>query len=402
MPLDDTLTQTSLSDLSALTESWRKLAYAMEPSQAPYSGAFSPTGTSSDAQWLRQMSLIVYGGQGASAAGPSQSSAVNTPGGGIELGALRVTFNVHKRTMQTPDILEAKVYNMAPATMQQVLQFNRVQLSAGYQFANFGMIFDGVVVQYRRGKENPTDTYLEIIAGDGDNLPAATSFRRFEAGTQESTAIKALVQDTGYPIGYIQATIGQQSLQRPWIVAGSTQQVLREMALKYNADYWVEKGQLYFVSRTGYLPGEAVVLAPTTGLVNIPELTPQGIQARCLLNPKLRLGGLVKLDNNLISGIPYYPGPGGAEMTGFQVPPTFSATGPAKFEVLPPTSPTGTYRICMIEISGDSRGQPWYDDLICVALDQNMQPLLGPQSAFYRSYAYAAPGSPGATSGGGT
>jgi hypothetical protein len=420
-------------DITALTEGWRSLDYQMQPSAGAYSGNFKPgSDTSNDAQWLRQISLIVYGnalggsgnggGGGGTTPGTGTTSAptrlrlvsprddpitlpdVNvtapaptpaapasppTGGQGLELGALRVTFNVHKRTAQTPDMLEARVYNMAPATMQKVLQFTRVQLSAGYQFANFGLLFDGTVVQYRRAKENPTDTYLEILAGDGDGMNGATSFRRFEAGTQESTAIKQLVQDTGYPLAHMDSEIGTQTLQRPWIVAGMTAQALREMKLKYKADYWVDQGQLYIVSQTKYLPGQVVVLAPNTGLVGIPELTPQGLQARCLINPKIRLGGLVKIDKTLISGIPYYPGSGG-EMTGAGAAIIPGAYSPqtAQLPADVPTSPTGQYKIVMMEVSGDTRGQPWYMDLICLATDANGNIImdLAPGSAFDRAY----------------
>jgi hypothetical protein len=318
-----------------------------------------------------------------------------TGGTGIELAALRVTFNVHKMTLQSPDQLEAKIYNLSPATMQKILQFTRVQLSAGYQFANFGLLFDGLVVQYRRGKENPTDTYLEIIAGDGDNVNGATSFRRFEAGTTEGAAINQLIQDTGYPAGHISSSVGTQVLQRPWIVAGATQQYLREMALKYNANLWVDGGQVYIVDQSEYKPGEAVVLSPQSGLVNIPELTPSGIQVRCLINPKIQLGGLIKLDKQLISGVAFVPGSGQEFSANVPSVPQ-EALGPgAGLPGLPalPQPAVGTYKILMMEVSGDTRGQPWYMDLTCIGMDDSTgQPLPAPPSVWNRSRVYGGPG----------
>jgi hypothetical protein len=424
-----------MSDLTGTLEGWRKLAYQMQPSAGAYSGNFKPGSKDSahDAQWLRKISLIVYG-SGSGVAGGSSSSGSSAvpaldpshppptrslresaepitldplevtapaptpqkPQPGLELGMLRVTFNVHRRTLQSPNLLEAKIYNLSPGTMSKITQFTRVQLSAGYQFANFGQIFDGTVVQYRRGRENPTDTYLEIIAGDGDAANSATSFRRFEPGTKEKDAIEKLAQDTKYPIAYMSKNIGTQTLQRPWVTAGATQQYLREMAQKYKANYWVDNGKLYIVEHKGYLSDEAVVLSPQTGLVGIPELTPQGIQVRCLLNPKLRLAGRVKLDKTLISGIAYYPGtgPGGgfgeerssvAPLPSGALVPQRTATTPA----LPGTSPTGTYKILFMEISGDTRGQPWYSDLICMAVDG-----VTPATVFERSVAQAPSATP--------
>jgi hypothetical protein len=41
-------------------------------------------------------------------------------------------------------------------------------LQAGYEGGSYGAIFNGSIKQVRRGRDNPTDTYLEILAADGD------------------------------------------------------------------------------------------------------------------------------------------------------------------------------------------------------------------------------------------
>lgn len=344
----------------ATQQAWTALANQMQPSQGPYSGGFSKGGTSSGGnQWLRQISLAVYSSTG----GGQQQQ-------GLELAQLRTTFNVHKNTITTPNILDAKVFNLSPQTMSKITQFGRIQLSAGYKFAQYGLIFDGQVIQYRIGRENPTDTYMEIKAADGELLNSATSFHRFEAGTKESVPLQQFVKDIGIPAGFISAGVGIQTLLRPLIVAGNTRKYMRDLMLKYNANCFAENGQLHVVQQREYLPGEAVVLSPQTGLINIPETTPEGIQIRCLLNPRLKVGGLVKLDKKFISGIAYVPG--GQTMTYAQG----VEAGALNYEqggvpVPVPTSPTGTYKIYNIEVSGDTRGQPWYMDLICLGVDSS-------------------------------
>lgn len=361
-------------------EGWRQLSQQLQPSSGPYSGGFTQGGQQpNNAQWLRKISLIVYSGGGAQQ--------------GIELGQLRVVFNLHKKVLQSPDLLEARVYNLSPQTMAKVIEFNRVQLSAGYQFGNYGMLFDGTIVQFRRAKENPTDTYLEIIAGDGDKLNGAASFHRFEPGTKESAAVNTLIGDTGLDTGHISSLVGTDTFKRPWIVAGATQQYLREITQKYSANFWSDQGKINIVQQNEYMPGEAVVLAPPTGLVGIPEVTPQGIQARCLLNSKLVLGGLIKLDKSLISGIPYLPG--GQEMGPNQLAQSMPiARGRTPLDVPQGTSPVGTYKVIMMEVTGDTRGQPWYQDLICIGLDASGSVVpFTVQSAFMRANPTARGGS---------
>ena len=362
----------------SMVEGWKKLAFQMQPSQGPFSGGFTPGGAANnDAQWLRKVSLIVYSGKD----GDKQS--------GIELAALRITFNVHKKVTQHPNLLEARVYNLSDETMKKVTQFTRVQLTAGYEFANYAVIFDGTVVQYRRGRENPTDTYFEIFAGDGDvQINQSTTIWRFEAGTKEKDCIQKLAQDTGLDLGHISDKVGQDTLTRAWTLAGQTSQYLREMVLKYGANFWAEGGKLNIVHSSEALPGDVVVLDPTTGLVQIPEATPQGIQARCLINPVIKLGGRIKLDKKFISGIAYVPGANDQEMSGSAG--EALAQGPARsgapVDVPAATSPIGLYKVLTMEISGDTRGRSWYMDLSCIAMtDANTITTNVTQSAFSRA-----------------
>lgn len=54
---------------------------------------------------------------------------------------------------------------------------------------------------------------------------------------------------------------------------------------------------MQMVPARGYLPGEAVVLSAGTGLIGTPKANDKGIEIKCLLNPRLRIGGRVRLDN---------------------------------------------------------------------------------------------------------
>jgi hypothetical protein len=403
-------------------DTWGALAQKMQPSQGAYSGGFGQGGSTlpGGAQWMRRISLIVYGAQPSAPAQSAPAPALDPahppptralavipradqpPGtttpltaspppvpaaqanpSGLELAALRVTFNLHKNTSTTPNILEARIYNMHPETMSKMTQFTRVQLSAGYKYAQYGMLFDGEVIIYRQGRENQTDTYMEIKAADGQ-IGDAVSFHRFDPPMKESDALKQLIKDSKIPEGHVSDQVGTEKLQRPWIVAGSTQAYIRQLMLKYDAQCWPDMNKLHIVKQREYLPGEAPVLSPQTGLVGIPEATPAGIQMRCLLNPRLRMGGLVKLDKKYISGIAYIPGTDNAEATISQQHPAVLMGGQQEINV--PTSPIGTYKIYMMEISGDTRGVPWYCDLVCLAIDADGQVRITPGSVFTKGF----------------
>lgn len=332
--------------------------------------------------------------------------STDTASGGIDLSAMRCVFHIEKSTSRKPNLFWARIYNLSPATMAKVIEMKRVRVSAGYWFANYGVVFDGTVTQYVRGKENPTDTFLDIYGGGTDQainaasqhqvyLKGSTELQRYEDSRKEQKKLQPEMQ-----IGQISEALRKimgRTITRAYVSDSPVSQVQRELEQAHNFNTFVDDNKSQALSRSAYLPGEAVVLSPKTGLVKIPELTPQGIQIDCLLNPKLRIGGLVKIDEALLSGVSYIPGtPPGEDSKGNPVP--GKAAGgeisqaarnePSKF--VPYLSLTrgrfkGTYKIILMKLTGDTRGMPWYCQLICLALDSSGAIRDHPGSALSRS-----------------
>ena len=72
---------------------------------------------------------------------------------------------------------------------------------------------------------------------------------------------------------------------------------MRDTARRTGTAWSFQKGKMQMVPASGYLPGEAVVLSAGTGLIGTPKANDKGIEIKCLLNPRLRIGGRVRLDN---------------------------------------------------------------------------------------------------------
>jgi hypothetical protein len=128
----------------------------------------------------------------------------------------------------------------------------------------------------------------------------------------------------------------------------------------------------------------------------MPEVTEAGISIRCLLNSALRLGGLVKIDTGLLSGVPYTPGgensisglsSGGTSPT--QTTSTSGDNNPLRNTILnsAATSPQGVYKILLLTHSGDTRENPWYSDMVCIAFDETTGKILSiPNDATFRGF----------------
>jgi hypothetical protein len=285
---------------------------------------------------------------------------VSTGGQGLDLSEMHLKFMVRQKDMQTLNNATIRVYNLADSTAQQIEQeFTKVTLSAGYITGNFGVIFQGTIIQVRRGRENPTDKYLDIIAADGDeDQISAIVNTGLAKGSTFTDRINAIAKSMpNVKVGYV-AEMPPDKLPRGTTLYGAARDRLDDIAQSTGTRWSIQGGVLQFISIEGYLPGEAVVLNSQTGLVGFPEQTADGIAVKCLLNPKIKLSGRVQVDEKSVQ----------------QAVLNQTLAGSAQNTFLPSIASDGFYRTIVIEYEGDTRGQPWYSDLTLVKLGENVPP----------------------------
>jgi hypothetical protein len=297
-------------------------------------------------------------------------------GNGLDLSQFRIVFNISAADVDHPNSAAIRVYNLSAATVNQIRgEFQQVTLQAGYEGGAFGIIFLGTIKQFRVGKENPTTSYLDILAADGDvaynNSTIAVSLAAGSSPAQHIEAAIAAMQQVDSSFGLNPAvnlsalTGGIIPADRGKVMFGMPRDVLRSAAARLSCSWSIHNNQLQVIPYSSYLPGEAVVLSQATGVIGIPESTDEGIKIKCLLNPKLRIGGVVQLDNDLINqtlfaeGNPYVPY---NQFSGFQL---FAST-----------AKDGLYRIYCIEYEGDTRGQPWYCNIIALAISPSTDQVI--------------------------
>jgi hypothetical protein len=366
--LPDGILAPLFTDLSKLTSVLEGFANATEKYLAA-------TGQANPDQFIRKINLTVYGNTSLRGlTGNIEPGLVASPTGegaqdGLELSALRCTFQLTKQTLATPNLLYAKVYNLSKQTRERVKQYGRVQLSAGYQKGNFGMLFDGTVVLYVQGKEDAVNTYLEIFAGDGDMaLSSAVVSLTFPADSTPEAKGKAVLQQANIPVGTMNMGGATTGSPRSSSFIGPVSKIMRNLTNATKSDFFIENGTAHVIPWKGYREGEMVVLSPTSGMVGMPKVTPDGIEATCLLNPKLRLAGLVQINSDLISNVAFQPGgqnPYANANT--YAPPAYTPGGSSLPAFSTVNTPTGIYKIVFLSFFGDNRGNAWYANLIGVA-----------------------------------
>ena len=295
-------------------------------------------------QYLRKASLIV---------GRDNGSAV-------DLSELRFAFAVRRGDIQTPNSADIRVYNPAPNTITAIREeFTRVVLQAGYD-GNFGVIFDGQIKQVRRGRESQTDTYVDITAADGDSAyNFAVSALTLAAGSTPRDSISFILQNMaeyGISRGYIPDELPGLPLPRAKVIYGMCRDELRKVATNTRTSWSIQDGKVDMIPLTAYKPGEVPVLNSATGVIGLPEQTQDGIRLRVLLNPNLKIGQAVRLDNDAIQRYRY-------NLAISQGKQNLASEQSNKL------NEDGLYYVMVADHQGDTRGQMWMTELTCLAID---------------------------------
>ncbi|AOJ93089.1 hypothetical protein WK22_10545 [Burkholderia multivorans] len=280
-------------------------------------------------------------------------------GEALDLSELRIVFRVQRGDLQTPNSARIRVYNVSDNTAQKVeLEYSRVVLQAGYE-GNYGIIFDGSLVQVRRGRESPTDTYLDITAADGDmayNFAVVNT--TLSAGSTPEDHVKvctAAMGQFGVAEGY-RPDLGGRPLPRGKVMFGMARDYLETVARSTQTLWSIQDGKLQIVPETSYVPGEIPDINYKSGMVGLPEQTQNGITVKMLLNPSVKIGRLIHLNNASIQRYEY-------SLALDQQVSNRNTSYQNKF------NDDGYYYVMTNEHWGDSRGNDWYTEAICLAVD---------------------------------
>ena len=269
----------------------------------------------------------------------------------IDLSEMAIEFEVQAPNVETPKTAYIRVYNLSPDTAKRVTtEGAQVILSAGYE-GNFGTIFNGQLIQARIGRENGTDTYLDLTAAVGD-YTYNHGFLNFtvSAGSDVTGRLGMIANAVGLKTGVIQAPPDAPKLPRGQVFFGLARDHLRTQCATIGADWCInDNGELDVISRGSYKPGDVPVITAATGMIGVPEQTEIGIKVRCLLNPNLQQNMLVQLDNASIKQFRF----------------STNIYDQVKAALVAPVSADGLYKVLFVNHVGKTRGNDWYTDLVC-------------------------------------
>ena len=317
-------------------------------------------------QWLRYCKLYV------------STSSENKVA--LDLSDYRIKFKITQAVMGKPCTAEITVYNVSKDVVDSIgVEANqavagkrlKVILDAGYEDSH-ATVFSGDLWWKTTGRESQTDTYMRLVAAIGDRanryavvngtLPKGASQKdiaSFIAKTYAAYGIKLDAEN-------LPKNLIKTNLPRGRVLYSLSRDAIRQFASNNRLDFGYTnlEGVVFVPSDATYDQSEpVVVINSATGMINRPRLTTGGVQVQCLLNPRIDVGTLVKIDNASIIHQ--------SLVTDFTAQSITENTAATNFLV----DADGVYRVLQRTHEGDTRGQSWYTNLNCVALTGN-QPIV--------------------------
>jgi hypothetical protein len=166
----------------------------------------------------------------------------------------------------------------------------------------------------------------------------------------------------GVGVGHTE-TAGQK-LPRGKVMYGHARDVLRTSAYSNGQNWSIQDGKLHVLGQTSLLPNQAVVLNSQSGLIGGAEQSTKGITAKALLNPMLKIGAHVIINEADITLAKIKAAKDGKNKknTGSE-----DADKPALI------AKDGSYKIIGANFVGDTYGTNWYSEITCLDVDATVK-----------------------------
>ena len=159
--------------------------------------------------------------------------------------------------------------------------------------------------------------------------------------------------------------LSDTKLPRGKVLFGSASDLMNDLALTSNCEWVIEDNIFTMIAFNGFNQEPAFVMSPETGLIGMPQLTTDGLKVTCLLNPRLKWGGQIQVDMSHI------------QTQSFDIGYQDRYVDQMFKDLKTAADSEGFYNIKSVNHSGDTRGDEWYTELVCVGVDSKATPITG-------------------------
>lgn len=278
----------------------------------------------------------------------------------IDVSDLRCVFKTKANIDTIAQTCTLVVYNMNANTEKEIIEEGfQISIYGGYDEGQYGQVYIGDIVQIYRNRENGIDYRLEIIAIAGAKEYCSNFVKSaLAAGSTPREQINQIAKsaDRKFGVGEVSEELQERPLPRGKVLFGTPAKYLRDICMWNDANFWSgADGKLVLKTVEQVIPEDQVlVLTPTTGLVGTPAYSDDGIHIKMLLDPRVVLQSMIKIDNEII------------QRQAMQI----NADGKKNPNAVNQNTvfdKDGEYQVFSIEHSGDTWGDDWTTSVVAAS-----------------------------------
>ena len=173
--------------------------------------------------------------------------------------------------------------------------YNSIEISAGDEKGQSVCFSGGVLEAWADVRQQP-DAMFHVSAASGlVDLSQTIAPTSYKSGVDVATAVEGIAKQIGYSFENNGVTGTFSGLYKPGSPKAQIESICRDVGCNWTVDdtskvvaIWPERGAR---------AGEAVRIAPDTGLVSYPAFAQGGLQFSTLYNPALEYGRLVRVES---------------------------------------------------------------------------------------------------------
>ena len=215
---------------------------------------------------------------------------------------LATTVDVTKNGLPEKNTAKIKIANLAMSDMEQMtfLAFrplqnrkNKIMVEAGNQGEELSMVFKGDITSSFPDFSSAPDVFFHIEAMTaGWSLCMNTSPTSVDGEMPVSQLMQKWATEAGFRLINNGITASVQNSTYNGSPIEQAQQCADEVGIELLID-----DENFTIQSWDNPRGDAVLLNPQSGLIGYPSFNNDGISARCFYDPKLKLGGQVKIES---------------------------------------------------------------------------------------------------------
>jgi hypothetical protein len=173
-------------------------------------------------------------------------------------------------------------------------QHNLIRLAAGEKGGALSLIFQGEISSAFADFNSAPDPCMqfEAISGDYPQQMAAGV-----ATVQGDVPAEQLFAQFARQAGYSYQNQGVQAQVADVWLTGSPLAKMQKLARDLNCQLIIDDGTVLTLPAGQSRQGSVTLLSKDTGLIGYPTFNQDGIRCKCLFNPDLQYGGLIKVES---------------------------------------------------------------------------------------------------------